>query len=84
MRAQTIAAALLLAASLPAGPAIAETKEEATADCETRLGFGLGSCACFIDDWVSYSEDTRAFIAAMVKNDKAAEAVQQTPIDKKV
>lgn len=63
--------ALLLAGSVPPLPALAETKDEAAADCETRLGLGPGSCKCFIDDWADYSEDTRAYIAAMAVNDKA-------------
>lgn len=73
-------AAVLLAAALPALPAFAETKDEATADCEARIGLGPGSCRCFIDDWMTYSEDTRAFIAAKSADDKAAEAAVRARI----
>jgi hypothetical protein len=71
MQIRILLAALLLISALPSVPALAETKEEATVDCETRIGLGLGSCRCFIDDWMTYSEDTRGYIAAMANSDKA-------------
>ncbi len=75
-----LSVALLIAGSVPSLPAFAETRDEATADCEARLGLGPGSCKCFMDDWAGYSEDTRAFIAAMANNDKAKVAEIQARI----
>ncbi len=66
------ATALSVVPLVSAAPGRAETREEATADCEMRF-FGPGSCKCFIDHWATYSPDVRALVTAVMKRDKVEE-----------
>lgn len=61
-------AALLV---VPPPPALAETLAEVAADCEARLGFPSGGCACIVAKWATFGENQRVYVAALARGDGA-------------